>query len=125
MAVSYAELLERVYPAGDLGRYLVEQLVDFNTRHVTSLIEHRSLGDSPAVGVIMYPDCGRHDLRRAPEFKAAMGYVHTAQHRSIRVYDTVNARFVLEDFYAKLSRFARGEIDVPQRIASPTSQQTR
>ncbi len=124
MSVSYAELLERVYPSGELGRYLVEQLVDFNARHVTGPIEHRSLGDSPAVGVIMYPDCGRHEMRPAPEFDEAMGYVHTAQHRSIRVYDTVDARFVLEDFYAKLSRFARGETDVPQRIASLASQQT-
>jgi purine nucleosidase len=124
MAVSYAELLERVHPSGELGRYLVEQLVDFNARHVTGPIEHRSLGDSPAVGVIMYPGCGRHEMRPAPEFDQAMGYVHTAQHRSIRVYDTVDARFVLEDFYAKLSRFARGETDVPQHIASLASRQT-
>ncbi|HEV2124944.1 MAG TPA: nucleoside hydrolase, partial [Chloroflexota bacterium] len=65
MAVSYAELLERVYPHGPLGRYLVEQLVEFNTQHVRGPIEHRSLGDSPAVGVIMYPNCGRWEWRPA------------------------------------------------------------
>jgi inosine-uridine nucleoside N-ribohydrolase len=124
MAVSYAELLERVYPMGELGRYLVEQLVDFNTRYVSGPIEHRSLGDSPAVGVIMYPDCGRYESRPAPEFAESMGYVHTDHHRSIRVYETVDARFVLEDFYAKLKRFARGETEVPERVASLAAQRS-
>ena len=122
MAVSYAELLERVYPAGALGRYLVEQVVDFNARQVSGPIEHRSLGDSPAVGVMMYPGCGQYTSRPAPEFDGGMGYVHTGNHRAIRVYDTVDARFVLEDFYAKLNRFSRGETGVPEGIASLASQ---
>ena len=121
MAVGYAELLERVYPQGELGRYLVEQLVDFNARHVPGPMEYRSLGDSPAVGVIMYPDCGRFAWRPAPEFDAAMRYVHTGQHRPIRVYETVDARFVLEDFFAKLARFARGETGIPEGVASPAA----
>lgn len=122
MAVSYAELLERVYPMGELGRYLVEQVVDFNARHGSGPIEHRSLGDSPAVGVVMYPDCGRSEWRPAPEFDESMRHVHTAQHRPIKVYETVDARFVLEDFFAKLKRFANGETGVSERIASLASQ---
>jgi len=108
-AVSYAELAERVSDKGPLGRYLVEQLIDWNARMVPGPIEHRSLGDSPAIGVMMYPECGRSEWRPAPEFNAAMNYVHTGRNRPIRVYDTVDARFVLEDFFAKLARFTRGE----------------
>jgi inosine-uridine nucleoside N-ribohydrolase len=108
-SVSYSELLERVWPHGPLGRYLVEQLVDFNARHVDRPIEFRSLGDSPAVGVVMAPECGASTMRPAPEFDPGMAYVHGRGHRPIRVYETVDARFVLEDFYAKLARFARGE----------------
>ncbi len=107
MAVSYAELRARVYPHGPLGRYLVDQLVEWNTRWVPGPIEYRSLGDSPAVGVIMYPDCGRWELRPAPEFSDDMYYHHTGQNRPIRVYDTVDARFILEDFFAKLASFAQ------------------
>ena len=121
MAVSYAELLEKVYPMGELGRYLVEQLVDFNA-HRPEPMEHRSLGDSPAVGVIMYPECGRFEWRPAPEFDESMNYIHTGRHRAIRVYETVDARFVLEDFFAKLNRFVRDGGAVPERIASLAAQ---
>lgn len=106
MPVSYAELRTKVYPHGRLGRYLVEQLVDWNTRWVPDPIEYRSLGDSPAVGVIMYPDCGRWDMRPAPEFDEAMLYQHPGRNRPIRVYDSVDARFIHEDFFAKLALFA-------------------
>lgn len=108
MAVSYAELEEKVGPHGRLGRYLADQVVAFNTAAVPGPIEFRSLGDSPAVGVIMDPQCGHWDWRPAPTFDDRMAYVHSGQHRPIRVYETVDARFVHEDFFAKLARFARG-----------------
>ena len=108
MAVSYAELMERVHDKGPLGRYLVEQLVDWNTRMVAVPIEHRSLGDSPAIGTIMYPECGRWEWRPAPEFNELMNYVHTGRNRPIRVYDTCDQRFVMEDMFAKIARFHRG-----------------
>lgn len=117
MAVGYAELLERVYPHGALGRYLVEQLVAFNAGREAGPWEYRSLGDSPAVGVVIYPDCGHWRWRPAPEYDAEMRQIDTGRHRPIRVYDSVDARFVLEDFFHKLARFARGETAVPDSIA--------
>ena len=70
MAVSYAELGEKVYDKGPLGKYLVEQLVEWNKSYPhDGHIEHRSLGDSPAIGVMMYPECGWSEWRPAPEFK--------------------------------------------------------
>ena len=110
MPVSYAELAEKVYPHGELGRYLVEQVVEFNAgvaERRGGVLEYRSLGDSPAVGVMMYPDCGRWQWQPAPEFEPTMHYRHTGRNRPIRVYETVDARFIHEDFFAKLARFAR------------------
>lgn len=107
MGVSYAELYERVYPRGELGRYLVEQLVEWNAQYVDGPIEYRSLGDSPAVGVIMYPNCGRWQWQPAPEFEPNMFYRHTGRNRAIRVYDTIDARFIHEDLFAKLAQWAR------------------
>jgi inosine-uridine nucleoside N-ribohydrolase len=107
MAVSYAEFAEKVYNKGAIGKYLVEQLVEWNTQNVTGPIEHRSLGDSPAIGVMMYPDCGLFEWRPAPEFNAEMNYVHTGRNRPIRVYESVDQRFIHEDFFAKLARFHR------------------
>jgi inosine-uridine nucleoside N-ribohydrolase len=107
MAVSYAELVAKVYDKGPLGKYLVEQLVDWNSRYYDGPIEHRSLGDSPAVGVMMYPECGWYEWRPAPEFNAHMNYVHTGRNRPIRVYRAVDQRFILEDFFAKLAWFCK------------------
>jgi inosine-uridine nucleoside N-ribohydrolase len=107
MAVSYAEMLEKVYPHGELGKYLVEQVYEFNEDYLQEPYEYRSLGDSPAVGVIMYPDCGKWSWQPAPIFNEAMQYLHTGRYRPIRIYETVDSRFVLEDFFAKLARFHR------------------
>ena len=108
MPVSYAELEAKVAPHGALGEYLVRQLVEHNATRAAGPMEYRSLGDSPAVGVIMYPDCGRWEWRPAPEFEPTMHYRHTGRNRPIRVYESVDARFIHEDFFAKLARFARG-----------------
>lgn len=106
MPVSYAELVEKVYPCGAIGRYLVEQLIEYNAKAGTAL-EHRSLGDSPAVGVLIYPECGAWEWRPAPEFDSLMHYVHTGRNRPIRVYRDIDSRFILEDMFAKLAQFAR------------------
>ena len=107
MPVSYAELADKVYPCGKIGRYLVEQLVEHNSDTRPTAMPYRSLGDSPCVGVLMYPDCGAWSWRPAPEFEPTMHYRHTGEHRPIRVYEDIDARFIHEDFFAKLKRFAR------------------
>lgn len=107
MPVSYAEMVERVYPCGQLGRYLVEEVIAFNNLSLGRPSELRVLGDSPAVGVIMYPDCGNWSWRPAPTFDENMKYVHSGKYRPIRVYETMDARFIMEDFYAKLAQFHR------------------
>jgi hypothetical protein len=117
MAVSYAELVEKVYDKGPLGKYLVEQLVEWNGKyHQHGLIEHRSLGDSPAIGVMMYPECGWYDWRPAPEFNGEMNYVHTGRDRPIRFYHAIDQRFILEDFFAKLARWYRKAEIFPSEI---------
>jgi inosine-uridine nucleoside N-ribohydrolase len=109
MGVSYAELYERVHDKGEIGRYLVEQVVDWNTRMIADPIEHRSLGDSPAIGVMMYPECGYSEWVPGPEYNELMNYVHTGRNRPVKLYQNIDQRFILEDMFAKLARFARGE----------------
>ena len=109
MAVSYAELMERVYDRGAIGKYLVEQLIDWNLRMHAGPIEHRSLGDTPALSVILNPNGGLSEWLPAPEFNSLMNYVHTGANRPIKVYHSIDVRYILEDFYAKLNRFTRGE----------------
>lgn len=106
MGVTYAELIEKVYPQGEIGKYLVEQLIEHNSKR-TPAMEYRSLGDSPCIGIILDPECGRWSWKPAPTFDMQMHYIHTGQYRPIRVYDSVNTRFIHEDFFAKLAQFIR------------------
>ncbi|UOQ48252.1 nucleoside hydrolase [Gracilibacillus caseinilyticus] len=105
MPVSYAELMDKVYPNGEIGKYLVEQVIDFNNESVSRPSEYRILGDSPAVGVLLFDDCGKWKWEPAPVFDQNMNYVHSGKYRPIKVYETIDSRFILEDFYAKLKLF--------------------
>ena len=106
MGVTYAELIEKVHPQGEIGRYLVEQLIEHNAKRRQAM-EYRSLGDSPCIGIIMDPECGQWSWRPAPAFDSQMRYLHTGKYRPIRVYENVNTRFIHEDFFAKLAQFIR------------------
>ncbi len=102
MPVSFAELYDKVYPCGEIGKYLAENVVGFNNAAASRPAEYRILGDSPAVGLMMFDGCGEWSDIPAPEFDNEMKYVHGKGHRAIRVYKNIDSRFILEDFYAKL-----------------------
>lgn len=106
MRVSIAELAVRVKPYGVVGEYLYQQLVDFNMLPIHSLRwpkgEMWSLGDSPAVSLLLDEHEYGYTMKPAPHITKDMLYVHHQQERLIRVYDYVDPRFTLEDMYAKL-----------------------
>ncbi|MDR7320003.1 MULTISPECIES: nucleoside hydrolase [Catenuloplanes] len=106
-AVGYAELEDRVAPCGPLGRYLVDQLVEWNAAHADTVMEYRCLGDSPAVAVIINPTAGQYESRPAYGFTWDAEYDTRTAYRPIRVYRTIDARFMFEDLFAKLRRAAR------------------
>jgi inosine-uridine nucleoside N-ribohydrolase len=105
MPVSFSELNERVKPNGAIGEYLVDSVVEFNNATIKRPTEYRILGDSPAIGLIMYEDCGKWSNKSAPTIDSDMKYVHHDHSRKIRVYENIDARFIMEDLYAKLSGF--------------------
>ncbi|SFM48462.1 Inosine-uridine preferring nucleoside hydrolase [Gracilibacillus orientalis] len=107
MPVGYAELIEKVYPHGKIGKYLIEQVISFNNQSVSRPSEYRILGDSPAIGVILFADCGKWRWKPAPVFDQNMNYVHSGKYRPIKVYESIDSRFILEDFFAKLRQYCR------------------
>lgn len=109
MPVGFAELYRRVRPCGSLGEYLCMNVIEYNNRELDDPSEYRILGDSPAIGVMLYEDCGEWEMRSAPEFGKDMRYIHTGANRPIRVYRDIDSRFILEDLYAKLSLFTGKE----------------
>lgn len=105
VSVGYAELDARVAPHGELGAYLVRQLKEFNEEYVPSAIESRSLGDSPAIGLALYPRGGTFRMRPSARFDADGQYVPGAGH-PVKVAEAVDVRFLLEDLFHKLAAFA-------------------
>lgn len=103
--VGYAELDEKVAPCGPLGKYLVQQLKEWNSTWVKQPIEFRALGDSPAVGLMLNPDAGLFELVPAPTFSPEGGML-PGGHHTVRVCHIYDARYLFEDFFAKLRRFA-------------------
>jgi inosine-uridine nucleoside N-ribohydrolase len=107
VSVGYAELDQRVAPHGDLGAYLVRQLREFNARYVDPEIEHRSLGDSPAVSVVLNPQGAVWRDRPARVFGADARMTNVVvEGCSVRVADSVDVRYLLEDMFAKLKAHA-------------------
>jgi len=104
--VSYAELRRRVAPHGELGLYLAQQVVDFNTAHHKVPIESRSLGDSPAIALMLEPWCATFRRQSPVRFSAAGHYEPADAGSEIRVVQQVDVRFLLEDMFAKLEEHA-------------------
>lgn len=107
--VSLAELEYKVRPCGELGKYLFEQLEEHGhtsfARATTRTGEYWCLGDSPAVGVLLFAHMYSYDWVQAPLITDNMTYAKNCQNRPIRIYHHVDNRFILEDFFAKLALF--------------------
>lgn len=112
MPVSFAELEYRVYPQGEIGEYLFEQLHNHSQEEIPRKSPFRNgetwvLGDSPAVGLLLYEHRFEFDWVQAPLIESDMNYIQTGLNRPIRVYKNIDSRLVLEDLYAKLALFEK------------------
>ena len=106
MSVGYAELDEKIGGTSPLADYLISQLVEWNATHHAEPIESRSLGDSPAVSLLLYPRGGTFRTVPAPRFGLEGHYLPGSGH-PVRVVESVDVRFLIEDMFAKIRRFGR------------------
>ncbi len=108
-AVSLAELQQKVYPCGEIGRYLFEQMVEFNDEAAAyngpwPHGELWGLGDQGTIAVLMEElEKVSYDMIQAPTVLPGGKYSFDNQNRPIRVYNAVDHRLTLEDFFAKLA----------------------
>jgi hypothetical protein len=120
MKESMTVLADRVAPCGTIGEYLFRTTCEVSER-LASLVgqvpmpasqravtypngEVWQLGDSPAVGVLLSAHDFHYREVAAPAIAADGSYLpaSTNADRTIRVYDFIDSRMILEDFYAKL-----------------------
>ena len=106
VSVGYAELEEKIGGTSKLADYLISQTVDWNETWHPEPIESRSLGDSPAISLVLYPRGGTFRTVPAPRFGQEGHYVPGSGH-PIRVCESVDVRFLLEDMFAKIRKFGR------------------
>jgi purine nucleosidase len=106
VSVSYAELEEKIGGTSKLADYLISQLVEWNRGYWPGPIESRSLGDSPAVSLMLYPRGGNFRIVPAPRFGQEGHYLPGSGH-PIRVVESVDVRFLIEDMFAKIRKFGR------------------
>ena len=101
---SLAELRRRVAPCGEVGAYLFQQMVDYNHTPGAGWTagESWSLGDNPSVAVVIDDCAGRSQWENAWLIDADTAYVQELPGRKIRVYHTMESRFVLEDMFTKI-----------------------
>ena len=106
VSVSYTELEEKIGGTSKLADYLISQMVEWNRTYWPEPIESRSLGDSPAISLMLYPRGGDFRIVPAPRFGQEGHYLPGSGH-PIRVVESVDVRFLLEDMFAKLRKFGR------------------
>lgn len=118
-SVGYAELHRRVEPCGELGRYLAQTVVDFNTAHHRVPVESRSLGDSPAIALMLDPWCASFTRQKPVRFTDDGHCVPSDRGGDVLVVEQIDVRFFLEDMFAKLAEFGDTGVSPRQRGAGP------
>ncbi len=110
-SVSLAELEYKVEPCGEIGKYLFENMVKLNERlgdtgYLWPQGEIWGLGDQGCVAALMQEE-ERNDnyhTEKAPRVNLqTLQYEKGGSEKEIRVYDSLDCRLTLEDFFAKLA----------------------
>ena len=104
ITVGLAELQQKVLLCGKIGRHLFENMVTYNNSPAAGWTkgESWSLGDSPAIGVALNPDCGHYIEHEAPFINEDTSSSFGKGNPKIRIYTDIDSRYLLEDFFAKL-----------------------
>ena len=108
ITVGLAELKLKVLPCGRIGKHLYENMIDYNLspRAGWTQGESWSLGDSPAIAIALNPECGKYIYTQAPHVGEDTSSSARSGNPVIRIYKSVDSRYILEDFFAKLQLFA-------------------
>lgn len=121
MKVSFFEMLNHVYPCGKIGEYLVKHTMEVSGGISDNVIGSRgsdmskgaaitsfggelwSLGDSVCVGLMMNNTLGKFHMEKAPDELDNRGFYKWSgrKEREIRVYDTIDNRFIIQDMFEK------------------------
>lgn len=108
--ISFAELIQKVKPCGEVGKYLVENMFAVNDwygqvprRMPFPHGEVWSIGDQPTVSVLLEASGrSKFHMEHAPVINDDMTYTPNPDGKLIRVYDSIDNRLTMGDLFAKL-----------------------
>ena len=102
--ISLAEIQRRIYPLGNIGKHLFENMITYNMQPWAKWTagESWTLGDSPAVGIAMDENIASYQFVEAPLFNPDTTWRRAEGRPQIRVCTRVDSRFILEDLIARL-----------------------
>ncbi|MDR1531708.1 MAG: nucleoside hydrolase [Clostridiales bacterium] len=107
MNITLSELVAKVKPYGAIGKYLADEMIGFNDlmgkltgRNTFPHGETWSIGDQPTVSVLLQNAGVWHS--EYATVNDDMTYGKSVSGREIRVYDEIDRRMTLDDFFAKL-----------------------
>ena len=104
IGVGMAELNGKVAPFVAIGDYLMREVLEYNSKTEYEG-EVRSLGDSPAIGVVLHPSGARWRHHAVRHFEEPGRMTNRAvDGRTVAVADSVDVRFLPEDVFAKFRR---------------------
>lgn len=105
--VTMAEIAHKIRPCGTVGRYLYDMMEQYNLTNNEPYTlrkgESWNFGDSPVVAALLGCDWRQNFHMEPAPVLADGGRYLPGSGRAIRVYDSVDVRFLLEDFFAKLA----------------------
>jgi inosine-uridine nucleoside N-ribohydrolase len=121
---SISEANEKISGQGRLGKFLFDRLERFRTAYQPDS-EMMLYADLPAIGVLLFPlawpnfgGAFQSEMREAGSFGIDGSFSFHPKNRKVRVFQSIDHRAILEDFFAKLVMFkkqksVRGCISLP------------
>lgn len=108
LEVSLAQLREKVYPCGEIGQYLFEQLVEcnlkeFNPNFMLRTGENWTLGDNATIAVLLMNRFRNNfEMIDVPNLNDDGTYKKANNSKKIRVYNFIDVELTLNDLFSKL-----------------------
>lgn len=106
--ITMAEIAYKIRPYGKIGKYLYKEMEEYNKENDEPYAlrkgENWNFGDSPVIAALLEADWrGNFHMEQAPYICDDMTYRNNSGGKMIRVYDYVDIRMLMEDFFAKLA----------------------
>jgi len=108
--LSLSELMTKVRSRGEIGKYIVDRMLGVNEKYGQMTIripfphgEVWSIGDQPTITVLLQSESGsKFHMEHAPHINDDLTYTPNPNGKLIRVYDSLDQRLTMDDFFAKL-----------------------